>query len=108
MFARISVSNPQRLKWIVLAFCLLVSAKMLAANGDVRVDDGTSSVKQYPDVAVDTEGNIYVVWHDDREGMWDWSVYFAKSTDGGKTFGRNVKGGERLSFMGISSINCSR
>jgi len=35
---------------------------------NVRVDDGTISTKGPPDIAVDLEGNLFVVWGDDRRG----------------------------------------
>jgi hypothetical protein len=35
---------------------------------NVRVDDGTVSTKGPPDIAVDLEGNLFVVWCDDRRG----------------------------------------
>gem|GEM_PF-3684504 len=35
---------------------------------NVRVDDGTVSTKGTPDIAVDLEGNLFVVWCDDRRG----------------------------------------
>lgn len=35
---------------------------------NVRVDDGTTSIKSSPDIAVDREDNIFVVWRDKRRG----------------------------------------
>ena len=49
----------------------------------------------FPDMAVAPDGGIYVVWLDGRDydpKLGDMSsVYFAKSIDGGKSFGRNVR-----------------
>jgi len=58
---------------------------------NVRVDNsGTSTSEQrHPSIAVDPNGNIYVVWYDKRNGNWD--IYFAKSTNGGVSFGPNVR-----------------
>ena len=79
--------------WIIFNFCLLLSANGLAFNGDVRVDDDSPGARKKPAIALDRESNIYVVWQDEREGMWNWTVYFAKSNDGGQTFGPNVRVG---------------
>jgi hypothetical protein len=58
---------------------------------NVRVDDtGSSPSNQYRvSMALDNDGNIYVVWSDDRNGRRD--IYFSKSTDGGESFGKNVR-----------------
>jgi len=57
---------------------------------NMRIDDDSSSNPQYyPAVATDGSGNVYAVWQDLRNGNWD--IYFAKSTDGGVTFGTNVR-----------------
>jgi len=68
-------------------------------NNDVRVDDTDSNLnntdnetsQKNPDITVDGSGNIYVVWQDNREGRSDNDIYFAKSTDGGSTFGTNKR-----------------
>lgn len=41
------------------------------------------------DIKVDSNGIVHVVWSDFRNGNHD--VYYSKSTDGGKTFSKNVK-----------------
>lgn len=53
-------------------------------SSSVCVDDASSVHARAPSIAVDDEGNVYVVWYDDRSGNYD--VYFAKSTDGGITW----------------------
>ncbi len=49
----------------------------------------------FPDMAVAPDGSVYVVWLDGRDydpKLGDESsVYFARSTDGGKSFGKNVR-----------------
>ena len=49
----------------------------------------------FPDMAVAPDGSVYVVWLDARDydpKLGDLSsVYFARSTDGGKSFSRNVR-----------------
>lgn len=57
---------------------------------NVRVNDDIGRAGQlYPSLAVDARGTLYLAWHDFRKG--DQDIYFAKSTDGGKTFSRNLR-----------------
>ncbi|HJX39232.1 MAG TPA: SdrD B-like domain-containing protein [Anaerolineae bacterium] len=59
-------------------------------TANVRVDEDTETAtgKQWPSIAVDTEGNAYVVWLDNRNG--DWDVYFSyRPADG--AWSANVK-----------------
>jgi hypothetical protein len=56
-------------------------------------DDGPDAFANAPKIATDGDGNIYVVWHDNRAATPDddsWDVYMAKSTDGGESFGASV------------------
>jgi len=46
-----------------------------------------NTVQGYPSMYYQN-GIIYAVWRDERD---DYSVYFAKSTDGGVTFGSNIR-----------------
>jgi hypothetical protein len=54
------------------------------------INDDTSNARQVnPSITVNpTNGHIYVVWQDQRNGNND--IYFAMSTDGGLTWSRNV------------------
>jgi hypothetical protein len=46
----------------------------------------------WPTITSDRLGNIYVAWSDDRDGDGpSMNVYFAKSTDGGLSFGPDVR-----------------
>ncbi|MHA2428782.1 MAG: Ig-like domain-containing protein [Candidatus Hermodarchaeia archaeon] len=57
-------------------------------NDNKRVDDdSTSPFKARPVLAIDGSNNIYVTWHDKRNGEYD--IYFANSTDGGNSFSEN-------------------
>ncbi|CAE6797016.1 sialidase family protein [Nitrospira defluvii] len=57
---------------------------------NLRVNDDVGRAGQlYPSLAVDAGGTIYLAWHDFRKGNQD--IYFSRSTDGGKTFSRNVR-----------------
>ncbi|UCG46628.1 MAG: hypothetical protein JSU94_14105 [Phycisphaerales bacterium] len=58
---------------------------------NVKVSDEEHFAKFWPAVAVDSEGSIYVVWQDARNGYDNYDIYFARSTDGGQTFGANVR-----------------
>jgi hypothetical protein len=57
------------------------------------VEDTDLPNQMCPSIAVDTSGQyVFVVWQDSR--TWDttgWDVYFSRSTDGGLTFGPNVR-----------------
>jgi len=62
----------------------------LTFSAGVCVSDDNGTASNYaPRVATDSQGNVYVVWHDDRNG--DWDIYFAKSTNGGANFSTNVQ-----------------
>ena len=57
---------------------------------DVRVDDDAGGATQSdPSVAVGPDGSVCVVWRDWRSGNAD--AYFARSTDGGRSFASNVR-----------------
>jgi N-acetylneuraminic acid mutarotase len=57
---------------------------------DVRVnDDALSMAQAYPDIDVNQYGDIYVVWEDWRDG--DYDIFLSLSTDGGKTFRKNMQ-----------------
>ena len=57
-------------------------------GSSVRVNDDRGNSRQYkPSLAVDSAGNIYLLWRDDRRGHAD--IYFSKSTNGGKSFSKN-------------------
>lgn len=79
----------------------------------MRVNEYISNVFQYePDVALDRHGHIYVSWnryyYDADLDQWDYDVYVAKSTDGGVTFGSNVKVNDGSDWQYKSSIKVSR
>ena len=72
-----------------------------------RVNDYVSGMDQYePDLALDSFGNIYVSWNRYYYdgGQYDYDVYMAKSTDGGATFGPNVKVNDGPDWQYKSSI----
>jgi hypothetical protein len=50
----------------------------------LEVDGGGSTVGEHqPTIAIDSQGVLHAVWHNP---WWDYSVWYAKSTDGGVTF----------------------
>lgn len=57
-------------------------------------DDVAPAVHRFPFVSVDAQGGICVSWLDKRKKTADGAdltrVFFARSTDGAKTFGKNV------------------
>jgi TolB protein len=63
--------------------------RTFSANKKVN-DDATKEVQYKPSIGVDGQGTIYIAWRDGRRnGNAD--IFFARSTDGGKTFSRNVR-----------------
>ena len=54
-----------------------------------RLRDTEWGVAQIPAVARDAEGNLFCAWIDHRNGNAD--LYFARSTDGGASWSRNVR-----------------
>ncbi|MBI3810685.1 MAG: Ig-like domain-containing protein [Nitrospirae bacterium] len=65
----------------------------LTFGPNVKVDDDTTTTNhEYPCITLDSQGNVYVVWDDQRGGTdTGYDVYVAKSTDGGAIFGPSVK-----------------
>jgi murein DD-endopeptidase MepM/ murein hydrolase activator NlpD len=58
-------------------------------SSPVTVTD-SNAVPQNPALFVDANTNIYVSWDDSRISGLDQRIYFAKSVDGGNTFGPNI------------------
>ncbi|UCE39227.1 MAG: exo-alpha-sialidase [Thermoplasmata archaeon] len=52
-------------------------------------DDALSEGQRMPDIALDSNDNIYVVWRDKKDG--DWDIYFTNSSDGGDYFSSSVQ-----------------
>ncbi|MCK4445105.1 MAG: PKD domain-containing protein, partial [Thermoplasmata archaeon] len=60
-------------------------------ESNVRVNDDTGYLNQTkPSIFVDNEGNVNVVWEDMVHDYPGADIRFARSTDGGKTFGSSV------------------
>ena len=54
-------------------------------------DDSGNAAQQEPTIAVDRSGTIYVAWTDYRSGTTAPDIYASRSTNGGVSFGANVK-----------------
>jgi hypothetical protein len=71
-----------------------IYASYLAHNGsafttNVKINDDINPNKQSrPELAVEDDGTVHVVWEDERSG--DWDIYYANSTDGGLTYTANL------------------
>ena len=78
-----------------------VKSDGLTWGTNVRVDDAANStvaaptVADEPDVAVNSNGHIFVVWTDFRTSGNDGDIFFAKSVTGGASFStnKNIDGG---------------
>ncbi len=57
---------------------------------DIRVNDSAfaASTQSAPDMAIGPNGNIYIVWEDNRNGNYD--IYLSSSADGGSSFSTDV------------------
>jgi len=72
----------------ILAFILSVPAAQADWSADQRLT-WNSGVSQNPDIAVDSSGQIHIVWHDSTSGNSE--IYYKKSTDGGMTWSPNKR-----------------
>lgn len=62
----------------------------LSFSRNIRVDDGPKKTSQEaPRISVGAAGTIYVVWDDARNT--DWDPYLVTSTNGGASFGTNIR-----------------
>jgi hypothetical protein len=83
--------------WIVLGLALTAwvapvpvgpAAAQSTFSGNVKVNDDSTGSRSAPSVALHN-GDIYVVWHDMRDG--DFDIYFTKSVNAGLTFGPDIQ-----------------
>jgi hypothetical protein len=85
---------------LAVAISLPVAAQTFSPN--IRVnDDGAGRQQMSPQVRVDRQGRIYVVWSDFRTNT-EGDIYISSSTDGGMTFSPNrpaYSGGAAISGM---------
>jgi hypothetical protein len=62
---------------------------------DIIVNDNTEAWAENPDIAVDPQGIIYVVWDDTREDAFDRQaqsdIFIARSADGGLSWSENFR-----------------
>lgn len=89
-----SRSNPRQLEGLDI-YCAISKDGGQIFSPSVRVNDDQGMIPQsFSDVALDSNGHIYVVWLDSRtqsdSDQRQRDVHFAKSIDGGKTFRNNA------------------
>jgi hypothetical protein len=100
----------------IVIICLFVFCIAKPVDGgqsftkNVKVNNDTESADQRsPSITVDNSGIIYVVWNDRRGNTSYEDIYFAKSTDGGQTFSKNVKindgAGDRAGYRPIIKVD---
>ncbi len=61
---------------------------------NLKVNDPGNYGTLFPSIAVDKDGNISIVWSDDRNSAphtTDWDIYATTSTDGGVSFSSDVR-----------------
>jgi len=88
---------------LLLAFALLAWAGSSDAAEEeiyfcssIKVSDSTTVARLIPSIAVDTSGNINIVWMDCRDGFDTEDIYFSRSTDEGLTWSPSVKVNDEL------------
>jgi len=67
------------------------TAEEICFEPSIRVSDSTVMPRVIPSIAVDTCGNINVVWMDCRDGFDTEDIYFSRSTNEGSTWSTSVK-----------------
>lgn len=70
-------------------------------GNNIRVNDDVAGIswQSDPDIAVDSNGNAYAVWHDWRNGSTDGDIYFAYRAAISNTWGSNVKVNDNTGSM---------
>jgi hypothetical protein len=68
------------------------SSESISGNVIVNDDPTGTSWQSLPDIAVDANGKIHVVWLDDRDATRD--VYYSNSTNGGVSFNGSARVGD--------------
>lgn len=58
---------------------------------NARHEDIDSSAENKPEVALGTQGEIYITWVEKLSRKWASAVWFARSTDGGDTFSEPIR-----------------
>ena len=71
-----------------------IYSSLLTAGGSTwavnkKITDNTAAVKDFPDVAVGSDGTSYAVWQDSRNGNAD--IFFSTLASGGANWAANVK-----------------
>jgi hypothetical protein len=73
-------------------YCARSTDSGMTFEDDLMVEDSyTISHRQiHPDIAVDDQGIVYVVWEDYRDNIELGNIYCARSIDRGNIFGSDV------------------
>ena len=69
-----------------------------AAGDEEPAGSAGPAFQTLPSLAIDQDGIIYTAWQDYRRNQAD--IYFSKSTDGGRTFSRNLRVNDDLGRAG--------
>jgi hypothetical protein len=87
---------------VATAFTVTMSAYPAGWGDDIRLTYASGNSIQ-PEVAIDSNDTIYVVWQDDRDG--NYNIYLKKSKDYGKTWSSDIKVTDTLNNSGWSRIS---
>jgi hypothetical protein len=78
--------------WDIYAQKFNSSGEAQWGASDVSVGDNPNDVQRNPDIAVDSSGNAFIVWEDERDGISDENVYAQKLNSVGTVqWGSDVK-----------------
>jgi len=74
---------------LAIGFFLLAQTAQAAGWTAIKRLTWTSGLSERPAVAVDSAGNLHLVWHDNTSGNAE--IYYKKSTNGGATWSTNKR-----------------
>ena len=99
LYAVWGAKDPKNPAGSVIRFSTAGSMRTLWSPAKILNDDGLPVSHSFQSAAVGPDGIIYAAWLDGRDGRsttegatgGTTSIYLTKSTDGGKTFSKNVR-----------------
>ncbi len=73
-------------------------------SANIQINDDPPGARQNDPYLVAENNDVYLVWHDEREGG-EGDIYFARSMDGGQSWGPNMRvNGNTISVVGDPAV----